>query len=230
MKTTATTLAAVMAFGVLGIKPARAEQNEVIAIFNAAQNGSTFGMLSYRRSLGASLDAGLSFRVDVSRGAFDVPGSEGTIDTLRLLLGYRVEVGTGANLTFYGGASSRARDYSIVLPGLTEFDEVGAFGSVEYNADLADGGEFFALAEYDTTESLFYSSAFYQANLGNVKIGPTVNFLQEGNYSRRAAGVRVTVPVSDTVDFSATGAWAEGDTGGPGINSSYLEVQFRTNF
>jgi hypothetical protein len=230
MKATAATVAALVAIGVSGIEPAQAQQNEIIAIYNSAENDAQFGMFSYRRSLGATLDEGLSLRIDGSRGVFDVTGSEGTIDTLRLLVGYRIVVGSDSNLTFYGGASSRQRDYSVLLPGLTEFDDVGAFGSVEYNADFPDGGEVFGLVEYDTTEDLFYASGFYQADLGSVKIGPTVNYLEEGDYTRRAAGLRVTFPVSDDVDVTATGAWAEGDTGGPGIDSSYIEMQLRTRF
>ncbi len=230
MKSIIATAAALMAISSFVPAPASAQQNETIAIYNTAKNDSQFGLLSYRRSLGASLDAGLSFRIDASRGGFDVPGSTGTIDTLRLLFGYRMATGTGSNLTFYGGASMRKRDYSVVLPGLEEFDKVGAFGSIEFNADMANGGEVFSMAEYDSTKDAFYTSAFYQAKLGGIKVGPTVNYLKEGDYARSAAGLRFTYEVSDEMDFSATGAWAEGNTGGPGINSSYLEFQFRTRF
>ena len=230
MKATAAILAAGIVFGALSTAPALAEQNEVIAILNSAKNDAEFGMLSYRRSLGSSLDEGLSVRIDASRGVFDVPGSQGTIETLRLLVGYRIVLGTDTNLTLYGGPSWRQRDYSVVFPGLTEFDKVGAFVAVGYNQDFADGGEVFTLAEFDTTEDLFYTSAFYQADVGSVKVGPTVNYLQEGDYTRRAAGVRVTVPVNDMVDITATGAWAEGEAGGPGVDSSYLELQLRSRF
>ncbi|MFZ1339422.1 MAG: hypothetical protein WAT25_03255 [Paracoccaceae bacterium] len=230
MKAIIASAAALMALGTFGPGPASAEQNEIISIINTAENDSQFGMFSYRRSFGASLDAGLSFRIDASRGRFDVPGSTGTIDTLHLLLGYRMVMDPNTDLTFYGGVSVRKRDYTVVLPGYDEFNETGAFGSVEINSDFADGGEIFGLVEYDTTKDVFYTSAFYQADLGGVKIGPTVNFLEEGDYQRRAAGLRVTYPVSDRLDITATGAWAEGDTGGPAVNSSYFELQLRTSF
>jgi hypothetical protein len=230
MKLVRAAAAVATVIGVMSASAALAQQNEIIAIFNSAENDSQFAMLSYRRSFGPSLEEGLSFRLDVSRGEFDVPGSTGEIDTQRLLLGYRVIVGPDANLTFYGGPSWRERSYSPVLPGLVEFDEVGAFLSVEYNADLTNGGEVFGLAEYDSTQDLFYASAFYQADVGNLKIGPTVNYLTEGDYERRAAGLRVTLPVSDVIDLTATGAWAEGNAGGPDINSNYLELQVRARF
>jgi len=221
--------AAAVALGTVSTGQALADQNEIIAIYNSAENDSDFAMLSYRRSLGPSLDEGLILRLDASRGMFDLPGSEGTIDTLRLLLGYRVQMSVATDLAFYGGPSMRERSYSPVLPGLTEFDDVGLFLSAEYNVDLATA-EGFALVEFDTTEDLFYTMAFYQFDFGGFKIGPTANYLSEGDYERHAAGVRLTIPIGDAVDFTATGAWAEGNTGGANIDSSYIELQFRTRF
>ncbi|MBY6201000.1 hypothetical protein KUV65_06470 [Maritalea mobilis] len=211
--------------------PALAQQSEFIAIGNVAENDSSFGMLSFRHGLGMSLYDGIVLRFDAARSAYEAGASDGTLDNFRLLVGYAMPLDATSRLTFFGGLSYRERSYSPSAPFLDEVDEAGVFLSVEYNIDQTNGNEGFALAEYDSVEDTFYTSAFYLFGLNNdIRVGPTFNYLDEGDYSRHAAGVRAAFDIGDSSEISVTGAWAEGDTGAATIDSSYVEVQFRLTF
>ncbi|AHM04475.1 hypothetical protein roselon_02130 [Roseibacterium elongatum DSM 19469] len=188
-------------------------------------------MLSFRQGLGGSLYDGFVLRFDAAHSAYDAGASDGTLTNLRLLAGYAMPLDSTARLTFFGGVSYRDRSYSPNSPFLDEVDEAGVFVSVEFNYDQPNGNEGFALAEYDSVEETFYTSAFYLFGLNyDIRVGPTVNYLDEGDYSRTAAGLRAAFDIGDSAEISVTGAWAEGDTGGNTIDSSYAELQFRITF
>lgn len=211
--------------------PALAEQNELISIFNIARNDSVFISNSYRRALGASLDDGLIFRADLNNTRFDFDATQARDWTLRLLIGYAVAAGPSTKVTAYGGLSYRDREFGPIPPGLENISEVGFFISGELDHKAANGANYGALLEYDSTLETFYASGYGVFDIGNAKLGPTVNFLQEDDYSRTAVGLRLQVPFNETSDVVATAAYAEGGVdGGPDVDSSYFEVQLRTRF
>jgi hypothetical protein len=200
---------------------------------NSAQNDSTYASLSVRHGFGPSLDDGFKLRADVARGkfSFDYNGTvHGQIDTAHLLLGYSVKSGD-SKVTFYGGVSSRKRNYDKDEKGLTDVNKVGAFASIEADTTLASGANLAGLIEYDSPLKTLYTSAYMVFPVGGILVGPTLNYLDEGDYSRSAIGLRLQMPVAGSTEFVVTGAYAEGGVDGePNVNSSYLELQLSTRF
>ncbi|NKX44007.1 cellulose biosynthesis protein BcsS [Roseicyclus persicicus] len=224
---------AAMALGVSAL-PAHANETEIIGIFNSAENDSTYVSASLRYSFGDSLDSGLILRGDIARGnyGFNVGGTsvDGTIDTLRLLLGYAIPFGDN-KLTFWGGVSSRERTHSPLVAPLVDEDGVGGFAAIEYDAVLPGQGNFSALAEYDSVFHTTYTSAYAVWEVGGVMVGPTANLLWEDDYERRALGLRVQAPLGNGLELVLTGAWAEGGSNGNlDVDSSYIELQFSSRF
>lgn len=231
MKKTILAAGIALLLGGLAQDVAAEPKNEVLALINTARNDSTFGYLSYRRSFGSSIDRGLKFRIDVSRGEFDVNTSTGTLTGVRLLLGYTVDLSPSTDLTFYGGITRRELDYDVLLPFLTEYDETAPFVSVEANTDTPNGGEVFGVAEYDGTTDLIYASGFLQYPFGSWKVGGEVSYLEEGDYSRRGLGLRLTTQLTDSIDVTAKLIAAEGGTNGAfDVDSSFFELQVRSKF
>jgi hypothetical protein len=226
-----TLAAAAVASTVLPGAAAFAQQNELISIFNVGRNDVLFFGNSYRRALGASLDDGLIFRADLNITNFDFDATQASDKTLRLLVGYAFAAGAGSKFTGYGGLSYRDREFEPLSTGLENVDEVGFFVSGEFDHKAANGANYAALVEYDSTLETFYVSGYGVFDIGNAKLGPTVNYLQEDDYSRTAIGLRLQVPFNATSDVVATAAIAEGGVdGADDVDSSYFEIQLRTRF
>lgn len=216
---------------------AQGHRTEILAIGNIAENDSDFLYFSLRQSITGDIDQGFKVRADVARSTFDfsVGGTPTTGEHIiaRLLAGYAFGFSPGTKITVYAGGAYRDREISPSFPFISEGDDFGFFGSVELSSEFDFGGDFEALAEYETIADTFYTSAFYVHPVGPLKVGPTANFLHEddADYSRWAAGVRASIEVGEHVELTATGAYAEGGTGGSyGTDSSYLELQVRTTF
>lgn len=209
-----------------------AQQNEIQGIINGA-DGSNYLQFSYRRALGGTIDEGLLLRLDIARGTYDVGSSNGMIDTYRLALGYRMPLNDMVQLTFYGGASHREREYEdqslspVFFPRLSE---TGVFAAAEINADLSAGGNVFGIVEYDSTTEAVYAGGHWLFGFDQFQVGPEINVLDEDGYSRRAAGLRMTYAMSSAMDFSLSAMWAEGGTDGDENDESYLEFQIRSEF
>jgi hypothetical protein len=63
-----------------------------------------------------------------------------------------------------------------------------------------------------------------------VRIGPTVNFLNEDDYERIAGGVRVNVPMGRHFELNGIGAFARGGNDAFDDESSYAELELRSEF
>jgi len=208
-----------------------AEETELLFIGNAAENDSQYYQASYRQALTGVLDEGVRLRLDLARGDYKVTGTDARVDTSRVLLGYSFFAAEDTSITLTAGASHRVSSIETELPYFTEKDEWGFFGAAELNASYAGGGEFFALAEYDGAFETSYFSMHYTNPFAGVEVGPTVNYLHEGDYSRWAAGVRGNVELSDTTELSLSAAYSEADIeSGSKQDTSYVELQLRTAF
>lgn len=226
---------------------AQAQNFEVLAIGNGDENGSNFYMLSLRSNLGFGQTAavegternaqtGLRLRFDLARTTYDtnynnVPGT-GTGKTYRLLLAYGVPLNAETTLTFTGGVSHRTvevRPFTLNSPADTS--ETGPFASVDLEYSPENFGTLQLLAEHDSVGSN-YGSISFMADLGpNVRIGPTANYVSDGDYSRSAVGVSAIYGFGDQFEIKATAANAtQKITGNPDKDVDYLEVQLRSVF
>lgn len=240
------TLAA-LAFAVALPCAAQAQNFEVLAIGNRDENGSNFYMLSVRSDLGfgamsagagteRNAQTGLRLRFDATRTTYDtnynaVPGT-GTGTTYRLLLSYGVPVNADTTLTFTGGVSHRnveVRPFTANSPADTS--KTGGFASVDLEYSPASMGSLQVLAEHDSVGAN-YGSITYLADLGaNFRVGPTANYVSEGDYSRVAVGLSAIYGLGDSFEIKATAANAtQKITGIPNRGVDYLELQFRTVF
>jgi hypothetical protein len=226
--------AATLLLSAVTAAPALAGETEIIGIANSARNDSTYGSVSLRYSFGPSLDEGLKLRADAARTSYDfIMGQTsvtGTVNTVHMLLGYAIKI-DDIKLTFYGGLSQRDRSHDPFVQGVTDESGVAGFTSVEMDTVLANGTNAAALAEYDGVFGTLYTGGYIVMPLGSVKIGPTANYVSEGDYTRSALGIRLQAPISDSFEAVLTGAYAQGGVDDQAkVNSSYIEVQISTRF
>lgn len=226
---------------------AQAQNFEVLAIGNGDENGSNFYMLSIRGGLSFGQTAaeegtvrnaqtGLRLRVDLARTTYDtnydsVAGT-GTGKTYRLLLAYGVPLNADTTLTFTGGVSHRTVEVRpVTLNSPADTTETGPFASIDVEYSPENFGTLQMLAEHDSVGSN-YASITYMANIGtNVRIGPTANYVADGDYSRTALGLSAIYAFGDAFEIKATAANAtQKITGNPDKGVDYLEVQLRTVF
>lgn len=226
---------------------AQAQNFEVLAIGNGDENGSNFYMLSLRGGLSfgqtaaeeateRNAQAGLRLRVDLARTTYDtnynsVAGT-GTGETYRLLLAYGVPLNADTTLTFTGGVSHRTVEVRpVTLSSPDDSSETGPFASIDVEYSPENFGSLQLLAEHDSVGAN-YSSITYMANLGaNLRVGPTANYITDGDYSRSALGLSAIYAIGDAFEIKATAANAtQTITGNADKAVDYLEVQLRTVF
>ena len=218
----------------LPVKPAY--RTEILAIGNIAHNDSDYLSLSIRHSLSGDLNNGFKVRLDLNRSHYQYNVNaleiDGEVLTARLVAGYAMPLQYNAVLHLWGGAAYRHKEITPTNPFEASDEDWGAWVSVEYTQDFDYGGEFQALAEYETTVNYVYASAYYLHPFSFVKIGPTANYYLEGDndYARWAAGIRAAFPISEGVELTATGAYARGGVNDFDTDSSYVEMQLRFAF
>lgn len=204
--------------------PVLAEQNELMAIWNTTRTDSSFAMLSYRRDLQGDPDSGAKLRFDAGYGEYPLIGDDGSFSFTRLGVAYAIETSAWTTVTLTGGFSHRWRS-----PEDTSVS--GVFASVELFNTSASGNDLFLLGEYDSVDQTYLVSGRYLLDMNSFSVGPTASYLEEGDYSRRAAGVSGSFDLSPSAELSITGAWAEQQVGAsPTEDASYIELQIRTTF
>lgn len=224
-----------------------AQDFEALVIGNVDRNGSNFYMLSLRGDLGhgaadgiggtgRNAVGGLRFRFDAAMTTYDtnynnVPGT-GTGRTYRALLSYGIPVSDITTLTLTGGISHRTVDVRPVTPNSPDdTSDTGEFVSVELEYSPVGAGTFQALAEHDGVAADYLSATYLFDLSSNLRLGPTVNHVSEGDYSRKAVGLSAVYFVGDQFEIKATAAGAEQQVGGnKPVDVDYFELQLRTVF
>lgn len=224
-----------------------AEGFEAIAIGNTDVNESHFSMISLRKDLnfGAASVAedtsrnapsGLRLRLDASRSAYntnyDATSGTGTSETYRFLLSYGIPMDSNTTITLTGGVSHRS-DFvrPITLNSPADKEKTAEFLSLEFEYSPASFGTFQGLAEHDGSGAN-YASASYLINIGeNFRIGPTMNYVSQGDYSRDAFGLSTIYVNGDKFEIKVTIANADQNVGSnPSTEVDYFELQMRTTF
>ncbi len=226
---------------------AQAENFEVIAIGNADENGSNFYMLSLRTDLGFSQFAtgdgsernaqhGLRLRFDLAGTSYDTNynGVDGTGsgEIYRLLLSYGMQINPATTVTVTGGVSYHSLEVRpVTLSSPDDSAETGYFASIDLEYSPEGMGSLQLLAEHDDVGS-DYASVTYLANIGaNLRIGPTANYVADGDYSRSAVGLSAIYSLGEEFEIKATVANAvQKITGSSDTDVDYVEVQLRTVF
>ena len=226
---------------------ANAQGFEAIVIGNADVNGSHFYMVSLRKDLrfGEAVDAevsgrnatsGLRLRFDATQSTYEsnydaTPGT-GTGKTYRLLVSYGLLVDADLTMTFTGGVSHRVNTVRpITLNSPADKAKTAEFLSLDFEYSPSSFGALQALIEHDGSGSN-YASATYLVNVGqNFRVGPTVNYVSEGDYSRDAYGISAVYVNGDQFEIKATLANASQTVGSSAaVDVDYLELQLRTTF
>ncbi len=220
---------------------AAADGFEVFILGNSADNGSQYSYLSLRAPLNfggtaTESDLGLRLRLDVGRASYDtdydgIPGT-GQGDTYRLLLSYGFAIADTTTLTVTGGVSQHSvevRPVSASSPADTK--ETAEFVSLFLEHRTDGVGLFQGLIEHDGAGA-DYAALTYMFDVGaRAKVGPTANYLKEGDYTRSAYGLSATYLVSDNLEFKATAAEAQQSVGSAASeNVSYFELMLRAEF
>lgn len=226
---------------------ASAEGFEAIVIGNADVNGSHFYMVSLRQDLrfgeavdpatsGRNAASGLRLRFDATQSTYEsdydaTPGT-GTGRTYRLLLSYGFSVGADTVMTLTGGLSHRTDTVRpVTLSSPADEAKTAEFVSLDFEYSPSSFGALQALLEHDGSGANF-ASATYLFNVGqNFRIGPTVNYIAEGDYSRDAYGISALYVNGDQFEIKATLANASQVIGSSAaVDVDYLELQLRTTF
>ena len=224
-----------------------AQDVEAIVIANQDRNGSNFYMLSLRTGLafaGAqaadgnerNAATGLRFRFDATLSEYDtnynaVSGT-GTNRGYKALLAYGFALSEDVTLTLIGGISHREREVRPVTPSSPDdSSETGGFIGAEFEYSPEGAGVLQLIAEHDAVGAT-YASASYAFDLGqNFRVGPTANYVEEGDYSRQAYGLSATYFMGDRFEVKATAANAEQQVGGNDpVDVDYFELQLRSVF
>lgn len=226
---------------------ASAQDFEALVIGNADRNGSNFYMLSLRGDIGfgafegisgteRNAAGGLRFRFDAAMATYDtnynnVPGT-GTGRSYRALLSYGIPLSDAATLTLIGGISHRTVEVRpVTLNSPDDSSKTGEFLAAEFEYSAEGAGTFQAIAEHDGVAA-DYASATYLFDLTpNFRVGPTANYVSEGDYTRKAFGLSATYFVGDSIEIKATAADAEQQVGtNDPVDVDYFELQLRTVF
>lgn len=213
---------------------ALAEGSEVMVIGSFSDDAATYYQLTFAQDLSAMGAEGLGVRLDLAHGSYDTfyDATDGTAETqrARLLLTYDIDVAAGATLTLNGGLSYYTREVRPVTANSPDdVADQGYFVSAELYWLDDFGNSLMAIAEHDSVAADYYS-ARYLFDLGGAAIGPTANYLVEGDYSRVAYGATVEVPFSQG-EFSVTAATADAELGGGGsAEVNYVEMMVRFAF
>lgn len=206
-----------------------ADQSELVVLGNVTQDDSEYGLLSYKHALNGTLDDGIFVRFDASasqfRFVFTGTPTTGNQNVVRLAVGYAAPTGNG-QVNVFGGVSHVSRDFSPAAGALTEIDETGFFLGAEYTEWGADNTGLQLLAEYESAHEAFYSRATYLFEVGeDFSVGPTVNYLDEGDYSRSAIGVWMNYDLNEDASLFASLVAAEGGNDGEAKrDSGYFEL------
>lgn len=227
----------------LAASVAQAGDYELIAIGNGSSDGGRFGMLSFRAQLSSGDEAGeagaaksgLRVRVDTGRSqyetSYDGTDGHGRNDFARVLLTYGQPLSDNALITFIGGATYRntyVRPQTASAPA--DVTQYGGFVGAEFEYTVPDVAYIQALAEYDSTAGS-YASLTALSDFGDLRVGPTFNYIVDGNYSRTAFGVVAEYTFTETFDMRLTGATATSQVAAnPSSTFSYLEFQLRREF
>lgn len=211
---------------------AAAQGSEAMIVGNFSESGSAFYQLVYTRDIS---DSGFAVRLDLAYGSYDTfyDSIGGTAETerARLMLRYAFDVAPTAVVTLSGGVSYEATSVSPnTANSPEETSETGTFAAIDlYWLDDWDNA-LFATAEIDSVDADYYS-ARYLVNFGGFSLGPTANYIIEGDYSRRALGVSVEVPfTSGNGEVLATLATTEADFDGGSEDANYFELLVRMEF
>jgi hypothetical protein len=239
----------ILLLAALGAAPAlaQAETFEVLGIGNGDVNGSRTQILSFRWALAGSetqsavateknARPGLRLRFDVMRSTYETnynrtPGT-GSVMGYRLLLAYGVPVNADTTVTVTGGISRRDVDVRPVTANSpSDVSDVGPFASLELEYSPERLGRLEALLEHDSVGANYGALSLF-ADLGpSLRVGPTFNYISEGDYSRRAAGLSAVYALSDQFEMKVTAAnAAQQIVGIPDKDADYLELQFRSVF
>ena len=213
-----------------------AQDNEVMIVGNYSETGSSFYQLAYTHDISSMGADGLGVRVDLAHGSYDTfyDNTDGTAETqrARLMLRYSVDLAPTAVVTLSGGVSY---EMSSVSPDTAnspdDATETGYVAAVDlYWLDNWNNA-LFATAETDTVGADYYS-ARYLVNFGAFSVGPTANYIIDGDYARRAFGASVEVPfASGGGEVLATLVATEAEFGGGGSSEeNYFEVLVRMEF
>ncbi|OHC55865.1 MAG: hypothetical protein A3D16_17630 [Rhodobacterales bacterium RIFCSPHIGHO2_02_FULL_62_130] len=226
---------------------ASAQNFEALLIGNGDQNGSTFYMLSLRSDLGfgkpvgvtgneRNASDGLRLRFDLARSTYDtnynnVPGT-GTGDTYRLLLSYGIPVDESTTVTLTGGVSYHSLTVRPVTANSPDdSSETAEFISVDLEHSPSNFGTLQALAEHDGAGADYLSASYLFNASPSLRVGPTANYIVQGDYSRTAFGLSAVYQLGDQFEIKGTAAKAEQTVGkGPAVDVDYFEVQLRTVF
>lgn len=226
---------------------ASAQNFEALVIGNGAKNGSNFYMLSLRRDLGFGEKAaatatdrnasdGLRFRFDLGQSTYEsnydsTPGT-GTSNIYRLLLSYGIALDEGTTLTVTGGVSHHENTVRpVTLNSPDDETKTGEFFAIDLEHSPTPLGSLQALVEHDGAGSDYMQGTFLFNTSTNWRIGPTANYVLQGDYSRTAYGLAVIYEMGDQFEIKATAAKAEQTIGSaPSSNVDYFELQLRSVF
>ena len=225
--------AAVAAAVTFSAAPALAEGFEALVIANRSDNGSEYYYLSLRSAL-AFAGPGVELRFDAAAGSYDTdfdatPGT-GRVRDFRLILSYDAFNDGQTTVTLNGGVSHRSVEVRPVTGSSpADSSDTGGFVSVEL-ANETETGDLFAVAEHNSVAGN-YLAASYLFHIGSLSLGPTANYIVDGDYSRRAYGLSAVYEFSENFEAKLTGASAEQTIDGFGsTDADYFELQLFTKF
>ena len=213
---------------------ASADQTEMILLGSVTQDDSEYGLFSFRHSLTGSLEDGVFMRLDGSISEFRFLNggtlTEGNQAVLRAVLGYSMPLGNGHG-SVYGGISNVSRTFTPASVFLTPIDETGFFLGAEYDEWEDDDAGWQVLTEYESAHESLYGRVTYLFDFGNLSVGPTANYLDEGDYSRTAGGVWMNYRIDEQTSLFGSLVAAEGGNDGlPKRASGYIEFGAKLEF
>ncbi len=223
-----------VAAALLAANVAAADQTEIVVLGSATQDDSEHALLSFRHALKGSLEDGVYLRLDGSVSEFRFLNggtpTEGNQAVLRAAIGYSMPLG-GGYASLFGGISNVSRTFSPASVFLTPVDETGFFVGAEYNEWEDDDAGWQALVEYESGHEALYTRLTYLFDYGQFSVGPTLNYLDEGDYSRTAGGIWVNYRIDEQSSLFGSLVAAEGgNDGAPKRASGYVEFGAKLEF
>jgi hypothetical protein len=219
-----------------------AEEFEVIGMYDGNSIDGTYTGVSIRATLiegdqgsAETAQTGLRLRADSSVATFatnydSTPGT-GTANVQRVILTYGMPTSDTSSITIGVGGTQRSESVTpVTASSPADSTETGMFYSVELESTLDDGGRFQVIYEYDEVGAN-YASATYQLDMGNWRVGPTVNMVTDVDYSRTAYGLSAAFDLGDGLELGLTGAMASQTIGGgTPTDFSYIGMYLRSAF
>lgn len=234
---------------------AQDENFEVIGLYSITGEGSPFMMASIRTKLTGMLSKGVPanarnaqegfrFRFDALKSSYDTnydatPGTA-TENAYRFLLSYGAILNEALTVTLTGGLSyhmGKVRPLTASAPD--DFSGYGEFFSLDAEYSPAGFGSLQILAEHDgaggehlsISDGNFFAGTYLMDIGDSLRLGPTANYILDGDYTRSAIGASAIILLSDQFEVKGTigRAWPE-ISGVAADQYNYGEVQVRLSF